>query len=103
MDIHDEKTKPLDKLLDIDRKLASGEIKKDASITRERNKLIKKYRSLGANYDWAKNLFKKLQINTKSALFTEETVNDKILQNLKKSRYNKDIELITYLKVILIF
>ena len=51
MDIHDEKTKPLDKLLDIDRKLASGEIKKDASITRERNKLIKKYRSLGANYD----------------------------------------------------
>ena len=51
VDIDDEKTETLDKLLDIDRKLASGEIKKDASITHERNKLIKKYSSLGANYD----------------------------------------------------
>ena len=50
VDIDDKKTETLDKLLDIDRKLASGEIKKNASITRERNKLIKKY----WNYDWAK-------------------------------------------------
>ena len=45
VDIDDEKTETLDKLLDIDRKLASGEIKKYASITRERKKLIKKYRA----------------------------------------------------------
>ena len=52
MDMHDKKTETFDKLLVIDRKLASGEIKKkNASITRERNKLIKKYRVLGGNYD----------------------------------------------------
>ena len=49
--MHDKKTETFDKLLVIDRKLASGEIKKNASITRERNKLIKKYRVLGGNYD----------------------------------------------------
>ena len=43
VDKDDKKRETLDKLLDIDRKLASGEIKKNASITRERNKLIKKY------------------------------------------------------------
>ena len=47
VDIDDEKTETLDKLLGIDRKLASGEIKKKASITRERKKLVIKYRSLG--------------------------------------------------------
>ena len=52
--IDDEKTETLDKLLNLGRKLASGEIKKTALVTRERNKLIKKYRSLGGNYDWAK-------------------------------------------------
>ena len=51
VDTGDEKTETLDKLLD--RKLASGEIKKNASTIRERNRLIKKYRSLGRNYDWA--------------------------------------------------
>ena len=43
VDVDDKKAETLDKLLDIDRKLASGEIKKNASTTRERNKLIKKY------------------------------------------------------------
>ena len=43
VDIDDEKTETLDKLLDIDRKLASGEIKKNASTTRERSRLMKKY------------------------------------------------------------
>ena len=51
MDTHDEKTETSDKLMDIDRKLASGEILKNASITGERSKLIKKCRSLGRNYD----------------------------------------------------
>ena len=51
VDTGDEKTETLDKVLDIDRKLASGEIKKNASTIRERNRLIKKYRSLGRNYD----------------------------------------------------
>ena len=41
-------------IVDIDRKLASGEILKNALITCERNKLIRKYRSLGGSYDWAK-------------------------------------------------
>ena len=87
--MHDKKTETFDKLLVIDRKLASGEIKKNASITRERNKLIKKYRVLGGNYDWAKKLFKKLQTDAKSVLVTEERINDKVLEKLKKSIYNK--------------
>ena len=51
VDTDDKKTETLDKLLNLDRKLASGEIKITALVTRERNKLIKKYRSLGGNYD----------------------------------------------------
>ena len=54
VDTDDEKTETLDKLLNLDRKLAGGEIKKTALVTRERNKLIKKFRSLCGNYDWAK-------------------------------------------------
>ena len=52
--IVDKKTETLNKLLDIDGKLASGKISKNALITCERNKLIRKYRSLGGSYDWAK-------------------------------------------------
>ena len=51
VDIDNEKTETLDKVLDLDRKLASRKILKNASITHERNKLAKKYRSLGGNYD----------------------------------------------------
>ena len=47
VDIDNEKTETLDKVLDLDRKLASRKILKNASITPERNKLAKKYRSLG--------------------------------------------------------
>ena len=39
-------------------------------------------------------LIKKLQTDAKSVLFTEETVNEKVLKKLKKSRYNKDIEFV---------
>ena len=37
-------------------------------------------------------LFKKLKTDTKSVLFTEQTINDKVQKRLKKSKYNKDIE-----------
>ena len=46
-----------------------------------------------------KKLFKKLQTDAKSVLFTEETINDKILKKLKKSRYNKDIESVNLLLI----
>ena len=46
VDIYDQKTETLNKLLDINRKLASGEILKNASTTYERNRLIQKYRNL---------------------------------------------------------
>ena len=54
VDIGNEKTETLDKLIDLDRKLTSSEILENASKTCERNKLMKKYRSLGGNYDWTK-------------------------------------------------
>ena len=36
-----------------------------------------------------KQLFKKLQTDAKNVLVTEETINDKVLKKLKKSRCNK--------------
>ena len=38
-----------------------------------------------------KKLFQKLQTDTKSILFTEETINDKVLKKIKKLEYVKDI------------
>ena len=45
-----------------------------------------------------KKPFKKLQTDDKSVLFTEETINDKVLKKLKKSKYNKDIEFVNSFK-----
>ena len=45
-----------------------------------------------------KNLFKKLQAVANNVLFREETINDKVLKKLKKSKYNKDIEFVNLLK-----
>ena len=42
--------------------------------------------------DDLKKRFTKLQTDSKSVLFTEEKLNDKLLQKLKKSKYNKDKE-----------
>ena len=38
--------------------------------------------------------FKKLQTDAKSILFTEVTINDKVLKKRKKSKYYKDIEFV---------
>ena len=45
-----------------------------------------------------KKLFKKLQTDAKSMLFSEEIINDKVLKKLKKSKYNKDIEFVNLFK-----
>ena len=55
-------------------------------------------RSLGENYDWAKKLFKKLQTDAKRVLFTEKTINDKVLKKLTQLRYNKDIKFVNLCK-----
>ena len=47
VDVDDQKTEGLDKLLDIGRELGSGEFKKNTLIIRERNKLIKKIQEPG--------------------------------------------------------
>ena len=41
-----------------------------------------------------KKLFNSLQIDSKSVLFTEEKLNDKLLKRLKKSTYKKDKEFV---------
>ena len=55
---------------------------------------------------WGKNLltmneliklFKSLQKDVKSVLLTEENINDKLLKRIKKSKYEKDIDLLNYL------
>ena len=47
IEINVKKTEALDRLLELDCKLGSGEIKKSEDVTRERKKLIKRYRNLG--------------------------------------------------------
>ena len=57
--------------------------------------LVKIYEDLEEKfieYEWVKNLFRRLQTDPKSVLFTEENKNDKLLKKIKKSRYEKDIE-----------
>ena len=41
-----------------------------------------------------KKLFKKLQSDAKSVLFTEEIINEKMLKKLKKSTYVRDKEFV---------
>ena len=45
-----------------------------------------------SNMNELKKLFRRLQTDAKSVLFTEENMNDKLLKKIKKSRYEKDIE-----------
>ena len=66
-------------------------MKKNASITLEGNKLIKNTEVWAETMIELKKLFQKLQTDTKSILFTEETINDKVLKKLKKLEYVKDI------------
>lgn len=47
IEINVKKTEALDRLLELDCILGSGEIKKSEDVIRERNKLIKRYRNLG--------------------------------------------------------
>ena len=41
-----------------------------------------------------KKLFRRLQTDANSALFTEENINDKLLKKINKSRCEKDIEFV---------
>ena len=41
-----------------------------------------------------KILFKILQADAKSVLFTKENINDKLLKKIKKYKYEKDIEFV---------
>ena len=66
-------------------------LKKNASITLEGHKLIKNTEAWAETMIELKKLFQKLQTDTKSILFTEETINDKVLKKLKKLEYDKDI------------
>ena len=40
--------------------------------------------------DELKTLFNKLQVDSKSVLFIQDQINDKLLKKLKKSKYKKD-------------
>ena len=95
-DIDDEKMKMLDALLNIDRKLVAGEIEKFkvVSTTCQRNKLIKNIESLVEIMTELKKVFRQLQTNAKGVLFTEETINEKVLKKLKKSKYVRDKDFI---------
>ena len=47
------------------------------------------YNELGGSYEcW--NIFRSLQTDAKSVLFTDKQINDKLLKKLRKSKYDKD-------------
>ena len=93
VDIDDEKRETLDKLLHIDIKLASGEIKKMLWQHVKEIDWEKNTEALVEIMIELKKLFKKLQTVANSVLFREERINDKVLKKLKKFKYNKDINL----------
>ena len=41
-----------------------------------------------------KKLFNRLQVDSKSVLFVQDQINDKLLKKLKKSKYKKDKEFV---------
>ena len=51
IEINDKKAESLDRLLELDRKLENGEIKKSAGVMKERNKLINRYRNFGGHQE----------------------------------------------------
>ena len=46
-----------------------------------------------------KKLFKKLKTDTSSILFTQETINEKLIKKLKESKYDKDKQFVKLKKV----
>ena len=79
----------------VDRAIKTSTSKSKLSqLKRIKKQLVKKYEDLGEEfikYEWVKKLFRRLQTDAKSVLFTEENINDKLLKKIKKSRYEKDI------------
>ena len=51
IEINDKKAESLDRLLELDRKLENGEIKKSAGVMKKRNKLINRYRNFGGHQE----------------------------------------------------
>ena len=51
IEINDKKAESLDRLLELDRKLENGEIKKSAGVMKETNKLINRYRNFGGHQE----------------------------------------------------
>ena len=51
--------------------------------------------------DKVKNLFNKLQADSKSVLFIQEKINDKLLKKLKKSKYEKGNEFVNSFNYLL--
>ena len=51
--------------------------------------------------DKLKKLFIKLQVDTKSVLFVQDQINDKLLKKRKKSKYKKDKEFINIFNLLI--
>ena len=47
-----------------------------------------------------KKLFNKLQTDSKSILFTQEQLNEKVLKRLQKSKYEKDKEFVNIFNLL---
>ena len=52
------------------------------------------------NVEKVKRLFNKLQVDSKSVLFTQERLNEKLLKKLNESKYEKDKEFVNIFNLI---
>ena len=72
--------------MELERRLASGEFKTNeiSSLKRKRTKMIKNIEALVEVMTELKKLFNKLQTEANSILFTQETINEKLIKKTKK-------------------
>ena len=68
-----------------------------SQLKRIKEQLVKKYEDLGEKfikYEWVKKNYLEGYRQTLKVFFLQENINDKLLKKIKKSRYEKDIEIV---------
>ena len=68
-----------------------------SQLKRIKEQLVKKYEELGEKfikYEWVKKNYLEGYRQKLKVFFLQENINDKLLKKIKKSRYEKDIEIV---------
>ena len=93
-----EKNELITMLETVDRAIKRSTSKSKLSqLKRIKEQLVKKYEDLGEKfikYEWVKKNYLEGYRQKLKVFFLQENINDKLLKKIKKSRYEKDIEIV---------